>query len=75
MHQLDGHIFVYYQQNQVFTELLVHLRAQFLDYLIKKICFGNTGEITSHAFHEYCMSIGVEVEYPVAHVQTQNGLA
>ena len=40
------------------------------DYLIKKICFDNTGEITSHTSHEYRISIGIEVEHPVTHVYT-----
>ena len=38
-------------------------------------CFDNTCEITSHAFHEYCISIGIEVEHPITHVHTQNRLA
>ena len=43
--------------------------------MIKKICFHNTDEITFHAFHEYCISIEIEVEHLVAHVHTQNRLA
>ena len=39
-------------RNQVFAKLLVHLRAHFPYYPIKKICFDNTSEITSQAFHE-----------------------
>ena len=35
----------------------------------------NAGEFTSQAFDDYCMSIGIKVEHPVAHVHTQNGLA
>jgi len=35
--------------------LLVQLRAHFPDYPIKKIYFNDTGEITSYAFHEYCI--------------------
>ena len=31
-------------------------------------------EFTSQAFDNYCVSIGINVEYPVAHVHTQNGL-
>ena len=54
---------------------LIKLRAHFPDYPIKKIRLDNVGEFTSHAFNEYCMSIGIEVEHPVAHVHTQNGLA
>ena len=26
-------------------------------------------------FNDYCMSIGINVEHPVPHVHTQNGLA
>jgi len=78
MHPLDGHIFCLLStQNQVFAKLLaqlIKLRAHFLDYPIKKICLDNACEFTSHAFNEYCMSIGIEVEHPVAHVYTQNGL-
>ena len=54
---------------------MIKLRAHFPDYPIKKIRLDNAGEFTSHAFNEYCMSIGIEVEHPVAHVHTQNGLA
>nr|GFD13014.1 retrovirus-related Pol polyprotein from transposon TNT 1-94 [Tanacetum cinerariifolium] len=35
----------------------------------------NTEEFTSHAFHDYCMSVGIVIEHSVAHVYTQNGLA
>jgi len=38
------------------------------------MCFDNIGEITSHVFHEYCISIGMEFENPVVHVHTQNRL-
>jgi len=47
---------------------LVKLRDHFLDYSLKKICFDNAGEFTSYVFHEYCMSIGIEVEHPVEHM-------
>ena len=35
----------------------------------------NAGEFTSKSFDEYCASLGIEVEHPVPHVHTQNGLA
>jgi len=70
-----SHICLLSTRNQVFAKLLVQLRAHFTDYSIKKICFDNTGEITSHAFHEYCISIRIKVEHPVTHVHTQNRLA
>ena len=73
-----SHICLLSTQNQAFAKLLaqlIKLRAHFLDYPIKKIRLDNAGEFTSHAFNEYCMSIGIEVEHLVAHVHTQNGLA
>lgn len=35
----------------------------------------NACEFTSQAFYNYCMSIGINVDHPVAHTHTQNGLA
>jgi len=57
-----SHIHLLSTTNQTFPKLLAHLRA-------------NVGEFTSHAFHEYCISIRIEVEHPITHVHTQNGLA
>ena len=54
------------------------MRAQFHDNLIRKICLDNAGEFTSQAsqaFDDYCMSIGIDVEHPIAYTHTQNGLA
>jgi len=62
-------------RNQEFANLLaqlIKLRAHFPNYPIKKIRIDNVGEFTSHAFNEYCISIGIEVEHPIAHVHTQN---
>jgi len=38
------------------------------DYSFKKICLDNAGVFTSYAFHEYCMSIGIEVQHPIKHI-------
>ncbi|KAI3692362.1 hypothetical protein L6452_32176 [Arctium lappa] len=54
---------------------LIRLRAHFPDYPIKAIRLDNAGEFTFQVFNDYCMSIGIKVEHPVAHVHTQNGLA
>ena len=67
-----------YSQYIVFARFLtqiIRLQAQFSDYTIKKVRLNNAGEFTSQAFNDYCMSIGIVVEHPVAHVHTQNGLA
>ena len=73
-----SHAYLSSSQNVVFARLLaqiIRLRAQFLDYTIKKIRLDNAGEFTSQSFNDYCMSIGITVEHSVAHVHTQNGLA
>ncbi|KAF7137709.1 hypothetical protein RHSIM_Rhsim07G0041900 [Rhododendron simsii] len=65
-------------RNIAFAKLLaqiIRLRAQFSDYPIKTIRLDNAGEFTSQTFNDYCMSIGIDVEHPVAHTHTQNGLA
>ena len=54
---------------------IIKLRAQFPDYAIKTIPLDNAGEFTSQAFNDYCISTGITIEHPVAHVHTQNGLA
>ena len=56
-----SHICLLSTRNHAFAKLITHLRAHFLDYPIKKICIDNVGELTSHVFHEYCISIGIEV--------------
>jgi len=73
-----SHICLLSTRNQASAKLLaqlIKLRAHFPYYPIKKIRLDNAGEFTSHAFNEYCMPIGIEVEHPVAHVYTQNELA
>jgi hypothetical protein len=73
-----SHVCLLSTRNVAFARLLaqiIRLRAQFPDYPIKKIRLDNAGEYTSQAFDNYCMSIGIDVEYPVAHTHTQNGLA
>jgi len=46
-----SHICLLSTRNQTFAKLLAQLRAHFPNYLIKKIDFDNTGEITSHVLH------------------------
>ena len=65
-------------RNVAFSRLLAHiirLQTHFPDYPIKKICLDNAGEFISKVFDDYCMSVGIEVEHPIAHVHTRNGLA
>ena len=73
-----SHVSLLSSRNLAFARLLaqiIKLRAQFSDYTIKTIRLDNAGEFTSQTFDNYCMSIGIHIEHPVAHVHTQNGLA
>ena len=73
-----SHVCLLASRNVAFARLLaqiIQLRAHFPDYQIKKIRLDNAGEFTSQSFNDFCMSIGIMVEHPVAHVHTQNGLA
>jgi hypothetical protein len=73
-----SHVCLLSTRNQAFARLLaqlIRIRAHFPDYPVKKIRLDNASEFSSQAFNEYCMSIGIDIEHPVAHVHTQNGLA
>jgi hypothetical protein len=73
-----SHVCLLATRNIAFARLLaqiIQLRANFTDYQIKSIRLDNAGEFTSQFFNDYCMSIGIKVEHPIAHVHTQNGLA
>ena len=68
-----SHICLLSTRNVAFARLLaqiIRLRAQFPNYPIKKICLDNAGEFTYQVFNDYCMSIGIDVEHPVAHTHT-----
>ena len=73
-----SHVCLLSSRNLAFAKLLaqmIRLRAQFPDYPINTIRLDNASEFTSQAFDAYCVSVGIKVEHPVAHVHTQNGLA
>ncbi|KAL6338764.1 hypothetical protein AAG906_023914 [Vitis piasezkii] len=73
-----SHVCLLSTRNVAFARLLaqiIRLRAQFPDYPIKTIRLDNVGEFTSQTFIDYCMSVGINIEHPVAHTHTQNGLA
>ena len=73
-----SHVCLLSTQNVAFSRLLaqiIRLKAQFPDHPIKTIRLNNAGEFSSQAFLDYCMSIGIDVQYLIVHVHTQNGLA
>ena len=73
-----SHVSLLSSRNVAFARLLaqiIRLRAQFPDHPIKTIRLDNVGEFSSQTFLDYCKSIGIDVQHPVAHVHSQNGLA
>ena len=68
-----SHVCLLSSRNVTFAILLaqiIRLRAQFPDHPIKTIRLDNAGEFSSQAFLGYCMSIGIDVQHPVAHVHS-----
>ena len=60
-------------RNDAIAKLLaqiIKLRAHYPNYPIKSIRM----EMLESLRHNYYMSVGIEVEHPVHHVHTQNGL-
>jgi len=73
-----SHVCLLTTRNTAFARFIVQiikLKAQFLDYDIKKVRLDNAGESTSQAFNDYCVSMRIDVEHPVPHVHRQNGMA
>nr|GEU69342.1 putative ribonuclease H-like domain-containing protein [Tanacetum cinerariifolium] len=73
-----SHVSLLSTRNVAFAKFLaqiIKLWAHFPDYTVKRVRLDNAREFTSHAFNDYCMSIGIVVEHLVAYVHTQNGLA
>jgi transposase InsO family protein len=53
----------------------IKLKTNFLEHQITTIRMDNAAEFTSHAFNDYCMALGIQVQHSVPYVHTQNGLA
>ena len=72
-----SHVCLLSSRNVVFARLLaqiIRLIAQFLDHPIKIIRLDNAGEFSSQTLLDYCMSIGIDVQHPIAYVHFQNVL-
>jgi len=72
-----SHVYLLTTRNTAFARFIaqiIRLEAHFPDYAIKKVWLDNVGEFTLQAFNDYCVSRGIDVEHPVPHVHTQNGM-
>ncbi|KAL4564637.1 hypothetical protein LXL04_028704 [Taraxacum kok-saghyz] len=73
-----SHVALLSTRNAVFPKLLaqiIKLRAHHPDYPIKSIRLDNTVEFTLKMFSDYYMTLGIDLEHPIAYVHSQNGLA
>jgi hypothetical protein len=53
---------------------IIRLKANHPEHRIKSIRLDNAAEFSSHAFNDYCMALGIEVQHSIPYVHTQNGL-
>jgi hypothetical protein len=73
-----SHICLLSTRNHAFARLIaqiIKLRAHYPDNPIKSIRMNNAAEFSSKACNDYCMALGINVEYSIPYVHTQNGLA
>ena len=73
-----SHVCLLSIRNVAFARLLtqiIRFRVQFPDHPIKTIHLDNAGEFLPQAFRNFCMSLGIDVQYSVVHTHTHNGLA
>lgn len=72
-----SHISLLSTHNVAFAQFLtqiIKLRSYFPNHRIKSIHLDGVGEFTSRTFDNYYISVGIDVEHPIVHVHTQNGL-
>nr|ABA98087.1 retrotransposon protein, putative, Ty1-copia subclass [Oryza sativa Japonica Group] len=73
-----SHVCLLSTRNHVFAKLMsqiIRLKANYPEHRIQSIRMDNAAEFTSHAFDDYCMALGIQVQHSVSYVHTQNGLA
>jgi hypothetical protein len=65
-------------RNHAFARIMsqvISLKAKFSEHWIQSIRLDNAAEFSSWAFNNYCMAQGIQVQYSVPYVNTQNCLA
>jgi hypothetical protein len=73
-----SHVCLLSARNHAFAKIIaqiIKLKAQYPEHRIQSIRMDNAAEFTSHAFNDYCMALGIQVQHSVPYVHTQNGLA
>ena len=71
-----SHVSLLSTRNHAFVLIAKVIKlAHHPEHLIKSIRMDNAAEFTSHAFNDYCMAQGIELQHLAPYVHTQNGLA
>ena len=68
-----SHVCLLSIRNVAFASLLaqiIQLKVQFPNHHIKTIRFDNASEFSYQTFLNYCMLVGIDIEYHVAHTHT-----
>jgi hypothetical protein len=63
--------------NHAFANIMsqiIKLKEIFLEHRTQTICMDNVAKFSYHAFNDYCVALGIEVQHFVPYVHTQNGL-
>jgi transposase InsO family protein len=72
-----SHVCLLSTRNHAFAKLItqvIKLKAQYPEHQIQSIRMDNAAEFFSRAFNDYCKALGIQVQYSVPYVHTQNGL-
>jgi transposase InsO family protein len=73
-----SHVCLLSTRNHAFAKIMsqiIKLKAQYSEHRIQSIRMDNATEFSSHAFNDYCMALGIQVQHSIPYVHTQNGLA
>ena len=73
-----SHVCLLSTRNHAFAKIMsqiIKLKAHYPEHRIQSIRMDNAAEFSSHAFNDYCMALGIQVQHSVPYVHTQNGLA
>jgi IS30 family transposase len=68
-----SHVFLLSTRNHAFAKIMsqiIRLKANHPEHRIKSFRLDNTAEFSSHAFNDYCMALGIEVQHSIPYVHT-----
>jgi hypothetical protein len=73
-----SHLCLLSTQNYAFDKFItqvIRLKANYSEYRLQSVRLDDAAEFSSRTFNDYCMAQGIEVQYSVLYVHTQNDLA